>query len=89
MIERILDKYYLKKFKQYIQSWSLKWYLDTRFIKKNNYIEFQVKKPKYKDEMYTTIYSFYKYYGLYYFTNFNEFTKEIEKKLNKYLESQA
>lgn len=88
MIEKILDKYFAKKLKKYISDYSLRWYLDTRFINKDNHIEFQVKLPKYKDKLYTTIYDFYKFNSLYYLLNMEDLNKAIERNIKNYLESE-
>lgn len=86
MIEKMLDKYFLNKFKMHISNYLLHWYIDTRFVETQNYINLQIKKPKYKEENYKCIYSFYKKSGLEYILEEERYLKSIKEAVEKYLE---
>lgn len=86
MIERILNKYFINKYKRHIQGFLLYWYIDSRFIEsKNGYIELQIKKPKYKDETYKCIYLFYKDKGLEYILQEDKMFETMKERVDKYL----
>lgn len=89
MIEKILDKYFTKKLKNYASSYLLRWFIDTKFIEKNNFIELQIKKPHYKDELFKAIYSFNKSDALYYLLHFDQICKELKKCVVDYLKSKG
>lgn len=85
MKEKMLDKYFTKKLKEYISTYMLNWYIDTRFIKKADHIILQIKKPHYKNETYTTIYDFYEFDSIYYLLNVENVCKDLKESVNKYL----
>ena len=89
MIEKILNKYFTKKLKKYTSSYLLRWYIDIRFIEKNNFIELQIKKAHYKDEFFKSIYSFNKSDALFYLLNTEKTFKELKKCVDYYLESKG
>ena len=89
MIEQILNNYFMKKFKKYICNYLLNWCLDTRFIEKGNIIELQIKRPHFKDELYKSIFSFYKNEGVYYLLNMEDIEKKLKECINHYLESEV
>ena len=86
MIEKIIDKYFAKKLKKCISTYLLHWYIDSRFVNRNDYIELQIKKPHYKEEIYTTIYGFYKPNSLFYLLEIEKINEKIKECVNSYLE---
>lgn len=85
MIERILDNYFMKKLKKCLSSYLLNWYIDQRYISKNDYVELQIKRPHYKEETYTTIYGFNIHKSLYYLLDIDELRKDIKDNIDNYL----
>ena len=55
LITKILDKYYSKKLDDFIKSIEFEYYLDFKHIYTKDNILIQVKKKKYKDELFTEI----------------------------------
>ena len=88
MLERILDNYFMKKLRKCISSYLLNWYIDHRYINKNDYVELQIKKPHYKEETYTTIYGFYIHNSLYYLLDIEQIRKDIKDNVNKYVKGE-
>lgn len=86
MIEKIIDKYFTKKLKKCISTYLLQWYIDSRFVNRNDYIELQIKKPHYKEETYTTICGFYKPNSLFYLLEIEKQTEKIKGYVDSYLE---
>ena len=87
MIEKMLDKYYTKKLKDYISSYMTNWFIiDTRIVETKYYILLQIKKPHYKDETYITIHRFHKSNSIYYLLDIKNVCKDIKESVNRYLE---
>lgn len=84
MINKIIDNYFAKKLKDYIQDYCLQWFIDTRIIEDNNIIILQVKQKYYKEEYYTNIMSFLKTNSFYYLLDLKELEKRIKERLENY-----
>lgn len=86
MIEKMLNKYFINKFKEHIGNYLLHWFIDTRFVENQYYVILQIKKSKYKEENYKSIYSFYKKSGLEYILEEERYLKSIKEAVEIYLE---
>ena len=86
MINKILDIYFVKKLKKYIQNYCLKWVIDTRFVEDKWNIILQVKRPHYKEECYSNIFSFQKVDTFIYLLNLKAIEKEIDTRIKNYSE---
>lgn len=60
MIEKILDKYYVKKLKKFLDRELMIYFLDHRYIDKDMFLELQIKEEQYNDKQYKEILTFYK-----------------------------
>lgn len=58
MIEKILDKYYIKKMKIFLDREMLGYYIDHRYIKKNDYLILQIKREEFNDNQYVECLTF-------------------------------
>lgn len=86
VIEKILDKYYMKKLVDEIK-FTLKYYcLDFEYKYEKNGFLINVKKKKYKD--YTTIIKIDKKYCLSYLCDYGNFIDNLTKYINEYIENE-
>ena len=60
MIEKTLDKYYIKKMKIFIDRIMIMYALDYRYIDKGDYLTLQIKKIKFNDNQYVGVFTFNK-----------------------------
>lgn len=86
MIERILDKYYMKKLVDKIKFTLLPYYLDFEYKYEKDRFLINVKKKKYKD--YTPIIKIDNKYCLSYLCNYNDFIENVRKLVNEYIENE-
>ena len=84
MIEKILDKYYMKKLKLLIKRYMLQYLLDYRFVNKKNTIDLEIKKVSYNNHMYKNVYSFCKDKVIFYITDYKELQKTLNKEIRLY-----
>ena len=84
MIEKILDKYYMKKLKLLIKQYMLQYLLDYRFVNKKNTIDLEIKKVSYNNSMYKNIYSISKDKAIFYITDYKEMQKSLNRVINSY-----
>ena len=85
MIEKILDKYYSKKYLDYVEHMLYRYDLDYRIETKYGITKIYVKKKKYKD--YEQFFNYSNYNSLGYLINIEENMKMIEKRIKCYLEN--
>lgn len=85
MIEKILDKYYMKKLKLLIKQYMLQYLLDYRFVNKKNTIDLEIKKVLYNNHMYKIVYSFCKDKVIFYITDYKELQKTLNKEIELYI----
>lgn len=81
MLEKILDKYFTKKLMTKICDNLYIYYLDKQVIYHKNYAEFKVKKKKFKEEYYNTIFSICNDESLEAYLNFDEIIKAIKHQI--------
>lgn len=86
MIDRILDKYYIKKLKAYLDRQLLEWFIDHRYIEKGNYLILQIKKEEYNDNQYVEILTFNKEDVFIDLCNQKELYKILKVRIEKYFE---
>ena len=85
MIEKILDKYYIKKIKQKIKKFMKYWIsLNIRFIEEDNYIILQIKDEKFNDNEYKGILQFNKKEGIIYICMLEKIQENIIEEVKKY-----
>lgn len=86
MIERILDKYYAKKVgTELLDYFNARYNLDFKLEKINGHYNFLVKKRKYKDKEYKSIYAIIFSRSIFYAVDINKTIKEVEYNLKEYL----
>ena len=88
MIDRILDKYYKRKLKEYLDRELLFWFIDHRYIEDRNYLELQVKKETYNDKQYKEILTFDKQDIFIILCNQKELEKCLKERINNYLKGE-
>lgn len=88
MIEKILDKYYMKKLKLLIKQYMLQYLLDYRFVNKKNTIDLEIKKVSYNNHMYKNVYSICKDKAIFYITDYKEMQKTLNKEIGLYLRTE-
>jgi hypothetical protein len=84
MIDRILDKYFAKKYKKIILDVSMYYFVDLKFKRKNRTTKVYIKKKKYKDYRY--LLDFYDGESIYRLINYEESRNRIDKCIKTYLE---
>lgn len=84
MIERIIDKYYAKKYQELITDVSMYYYVDLKFKRKDGITKVYIKKKKYKN--YSNFEMFYNGEAFYRLINYKESKKYIQKCIETYLE---
>lgn len=77
MIEKILDRYFTKKLMTKIYDDLYIYCLDKQVIYHKNYAEFKVKKKKFKEEYYNTIFTICNDESLEAYLNYDEIIKVI------------
>jgi len=85
MIEKILDKYYKRKLKRYLDRELLFWFIDHRYIEDRNYLELQVKKETFNDKQYKEILTFNKQEIFIILCNQEELKQCLKERIDKYL----
>lgn len=84
MIEKILDNYYSKKLDDFIKFIEMEYYLDFKHIYTKEYILIQVKKKKYKKELFKEIIHLRKKDSFTHLCNRNKLEEHIKKLINDY-----
>lgn len=56
----ILDRYFTKKLKKYIDRVLSNWNVEHKYIGYNNYVNLVIKKPTFNDNQYEVAFSFFK-----------------------------
>lgn len=85
MVKKIIDKYFSDYYKRLINNYSLHWYIDTRFVKKFGKTYFEIKKPHYKDDCYSSVYYWCDEDSLFHIVNYDESMKIIKANIEDYL----
>lgn len=83
----LLDKYFAKKLKKYIDIELLKWHIDRKYIEYNDYVRLAIKKKEYNDEQYEIILSFYKDEAFIILCNQENISEYIKKQVKEYFNS--
>lgn len=79
LIEKILDKYFAKKFMDKLQEELLIFYIDRKVTYSKKYARLQIKNRKYNDEHYVTILTIYYPYSFdMYWTRYDKIVEEIK-----------
>ncbi len=86
MIERILDNYYTKKLKRYLDRILMIYYIDHRYIETNENLELQIKKLEYNDEQYKSITTYKKKDIFIHLCNTDDLYAILKSRLDKYAE---
>ena len=82
LIEKILDKYFAKKFMDKLQEELLIFYIDTKVTYSRRYARLQIKNRKYNDKQYKTVLMiYYPYSFTIYWTNYNKIAEEIKNNI--------
>lgn len=86
MIERILDKYFAKKIaNELLEHFNSIYNLDFKLEKINGHYNFLVKKRKYKDSEYKSIYAIIISKSIFYIIDLDKTIKEVAHNLKEYL----
>lgn len=83
----LLDKYFTKKLKKYIDTELLQWHIDHKYIEYNDYVRLAIKKKEYNDEQYEIILSFYKDEAFIILCNQKNISEYIKKQVKEYFDS--
>lgn len=89
MIEKILDNYYSKKLDDFIKFIEREYFLDFKHIYTKYEILIQVKKKKYKNELYKEIIHVRKANSLYFLCNKDDLKKYIKRLIKDYTEKEV
>ena len=89
MIEKILDKYYKRKLKLYLNRQLLYWFIDYRYIESEDYLELQVKKEPFNDEQYKRILTFNKQEIFINLCNQEKLKECLKERIDKYLKENS
>lgn len=82
MIERILDKYYMKKLVDKIKLTLFSYYLDFEYIFEKDRVLINCKKKKYKD--YSPIIKIDYKYCFSYLCDYDDFVKRVKRLVDEY-----
>lgn len=86
LITKILDKYYADKLADKIRGdIQLKSFINVKIEKTSDFVFIKVKKPKYKDSEYHSVYHFHVSYAFELWLNYREVIKETMSNFNTYL----
>ena len=85
MIERILDKYFAMKLVKKIQHLSLEYILDFIYEINIDSIVVKVKKPKYKDDEYRTLFKINSTAYMEFLTNSSYLRETFQNDISEYL----
>ena len=85
MIEKILDKYYIKKLKREIKNTLLNWNLAYKFIETDYAIDLWIKRTYYNDKEYELIVSLEKIRALKHLINYEKLENFIIECVNEYV----
>lgn len=86
MIDKILDNYYTRKIKYYVQvlcNYRL-YRLDLKYEIKNDYLKMYAKKKKYNKKQYQIVFSISKKDSLLYLVEIKDLLEQINKFLDNY-----
>lgn len=86
MIDKILDKYYTKKLKKFLNRELMIYFLNHRYIDKGEFLELQIKDEQYNDKQYKEILTFYKPEIFINLCNQKELRKCLHEAVKRYLE---
>ena len=84
MLEKILDRYYIKKVVKEIIKMLRMYFISFRFVYEKDVIRIFIKKHYYDDTMYELIGSLDKKRGFVYLSNIKRVNKELQKEIDKY-----
>lgn len=86
MIEKILDKYYLKKLKIFLDRELLLWNIDHKYIEELGYLTLLIKKECYNDKQYKELLTFHKKDIFNDLCNQKELINVLKERMNEYFE---
>lgn len=84
MIDKILDKYYLRKVKKIVEQKLNEYFIHYRFEKLIDGVWLEIKKVEYNDDQYKVIWSCFTEEAFYYLANIDKLEKEIDKAVRNY-----
>lgn len=85
MIEKILDKYYCKKMKKFLDTELLGWFIDHRYKENDYFLGLQIKREEFNDEQYKEILSISKPEIFTILCNQELIRKVLKERVEKYL----
>ena len=88
MLEKIIDRYYIKKYKRLINNIMAEYNLDYKIRISKEYISLLVKYRMYNDEQYATIYVICKENTFISLCRYEELEKTIKDRIKIYCESE-
>ncbi len=84
MLDKILDKYYLRKIEKIVEQILNRYLIRYHFENLMDCICLEVKKVEYNDEQYKAIWTCYMEEAFYYLSNLDVLEKEIEEAVANY-----
>lgn len=86
MLEKIIDRYYIKKYKRLINNIMIEYNLDYKIRISNEYISLLVKYRMYNDEQYATIFVINKKNAFITLCRYEELEQTIKDRIKMYCE---